>query len=195
MQPHPSSAPRRWGFAPVAAAFASAFLSGCASAPSAGDAADPGPPPAIAAPASAAVERPSPVPVTRQGRYTLVEVGAETGQRDLLMQVMNVTLPSAEGSTVQDGLQYLLRQSGYRLCPPDADSATLYALPLPAAHVRLGPITLRDALQTMAGSAWALSVDDTKRVICFQRTGTGAADAASAAANEPAPLPKGQQPW
>lgn len=192
MQPHPSSEQCRWGFAPVAAAVVSALLGGCASAP---PAADSGPPPTAAAPTSAAAEQPSPVPVTRRGRYTLVEIGAELGQRDLLMQVMDVTLPSADGFTVQDGLQYLLRQSGYRLCPADEDSATLYALPLPAAHVRLGPITLRDALQTMAGSAWALSVDDTARVVCFHRTAVGAGGTASDAANGPAPLPRETQPW
>lgn len=189
MQPHPSPDPRRWGFAPVAAVVASALLGGCANAPPTADAADPSPPPSVVSPARAAAEQPSPVPVTRQGRYTLVEIGAEAGQRDLLMQVMNVTLPSPDGTTVLDGLQYLLRQSGYRLCPPDADSATLYALPLPAAHVRLGPITLRDALQTMAGSTWVLSVDEATRVVCFHRAG------ASAAAIDPASLPKEKQPW
>ncbi|MDQ7759017.1 PilL N-terminal domain-containing protein [Xanthomonas sontii] len=189
MQPHPSPAPRRWGFAPVAAAVASVLLGGCAGELPAYEAAAPSPAPTASAPAGVDADRPSPVPVTRQGRYTLVELGAEAGQRDLLMQVINVTQPSAEGATVQDGLQYLLRQSGYRLCPPDADSSTLYALPLPAAHVRLGPITLRDALQTMAGDAWALSVDDTARMVCFHRSG------ASAAAIEPAWLPKEKQPW
>ena len=52
-----------------------------------------------------------------------------------------------------------------------AEAATLYALPLPAAHLRLGPLMLRDALLTLAGPAWELSVDDLTRQVCFSRHG------------------------
>jgi hypothetical protein len=44
----------------------------------------------------------------------------------------------------------------------------LYALPLPAAHLHLGPMTLRDALLTLAGPAWELHADDRARQICFR---------------------------
>ena len=44
-------------------------------------------------------------------------------------------------------------------------------LPLPAAHLHLGPMTLRDALLTLAGSAWELHADDRARQICFDRPG------------------------
>ena len=32
-----------------------------------------------------------------------------------------------------------------------------------------GPLVLRDALLTLAGPAWDLSVDDAARQVCFQR--------------------------
>ena len=47
----------------------------------------------------------------------------------------------------------------------------LYALPLPAVHLHLGPMTLRDALLTLAGPAWELHADDRARQICFERPG------------------------
>ena len=48
-----------------------------------------------------------------------------------------------------------------------AEAAALYDLPLPAAHLQLGPLFLRDALLTLAGPAWELQVDDTTRRVCF----------------------------
>nr|WP_122878123.1 PilL N-terminal domain-containing protein [Burkholderia pseudomallei] len=109
-----------------------------------------------------------PVPVVRYGRYALIELIPEDGQRDLMQQVIDLTIPSVSQATVGDALHYVLRRSGYRLCEARADTtAVLYALPLPAAHEHLGPITLRDALQLLAGSRWTLHVDDATREVCF----------------------------
>lgn len=106
---------------------------------------------------------------SRQGRFALVELEPAVGQRDLLQQIVETDAPNSLHATVGDGLHHLLARSGYRLCESDA-AATLYALPLPAAHFHLGPMTLRDALSTLAGSAWKLSVDEVARVVCFSRT-------------------------
>lgn len=108
------------------------------------------------------------VPVVRRGRYTLVELVPGSAQRDLMRQVVEVSIPSSLDATVGDGLRHVLRRSGYRLCA-SSDAAALYALPLPAAHLHLGPLMLRDALLTIAGPAWDLSVDDVGRVVCFAR--------------------------
>ncbi|KIP19555.1 putative pilL protein [Burkholderia sp. MSHR3999] len=92
----------------------------------------------------------------------------DDGQRDLMQQVIDLTIPFAANATVGDALHYVLRHSGYRLCDERADTtAVLYALPLPAAHEHLGPITLRDALQRLAGPRWTLLVDDETREVCF----------------------------
>ncbi|WWL67630.1 PilL N-terminal domain-containing protein [Burkholderia pseudomallei] len=108
------------------------------------------------------------VPVVRYGRYTLIELTPDDGQSDLMQQVIDLTVPSAANSTVGDALHYVLRRSGYRLCDERADTtAVLYALPLPAAHEHLGPITLRDALQLLVGPRWTLHVDDETREVCF----------------------------
>ncbi|MBG7338531.1 PilL N-terminal domain-containing protein [Pseudomonas aeruginosa] len=108
------------------------------------------------------------VPVTRYGRYTLVELAPTAAQHDLLLQVVDVDIPGTLGATVGDALRHLVLRSGYRLC--DEQSADLLALPLPAAHYRLGPVLLRDALLTLAGPAWDLQVDDGERKVCFIRS-------------------------
>lgn len=61
----------------------------------------------------------------------------------------------------------MLLRSGYTLCEAGSDVAVLHDLPLPAAHLQLGPLFLRDALLTLAGPAWELHVDDVARRVCF----------------------------
>lgn len=111
-----------------------------------------------------------PIPVVRYGRYTLVELGANASQRDLLQQVIDIVLPDIANPTVGDAMHYVLLRSGYQPCASDVEAAPLYALPLPAADLHLGPMTLRDALQTLAGPAWRLQVDETTRRVCFTAT-------------------------
>lgn len=108
------------------------------------------------------------VPVVRYGRYTLAELRPEVAQRDLSQQVVEVAMPVQLSATVGDGIRYLLQRTGFSLCHSD-EVAALYALPLPAAHLHLGPETLRDALQTMAGPAWQLTLDEAMRQVCFVR--------------------------
>ena len=128
------------------------------------------------APASALSDTPlarSPAPepvqdllVVRQGRYTLVEQGPELAQRNLMRQVVDVSIPAGADHTVGEALRYMLIRSGFSLCETQ-EAAQLYALPLPAAHLRLGPLPLHDALQTLAGPAWTLRVDSLARRVCF----------------------------
>jgi type IV pili sensor histidine kinase/response regulator len=120
------------------------------------------------APAAAADEAPQPIPVIRQGRYTLVELAPEAAQRHPMRQIVDVSIPPTRDSTVGEALRHVLQRSGYRLCD-DRDTAVLAALPLPASHLRLGPMTLRHALETLAGPAWALSVDEVFRRVWFTR--------------------------
>lgn len=107
------------------------------------------------------------VPVARYSRYTLVELSPQAAQHNLLLHVVDVSMPATLHATVGDGLRYVLQRSGYSLCEGNAEAAALYDLPLPAAHLQLGPIFLRDALLTLAGPAWELQVDDRARQVCF----------------------------
>lgn len=125
------------------------------------------------------------IPVQRYGRYTLVELDASAAKQDLLLQVIDIDLPGTLSASVEDGLHYVLLRSGYRLCERTAEIAALFDLPLPAAHLRLGPIVLRDALQMLAGPAWTLQTDEQLRQVCFipvnKRANTTALELTSAA--------------
>lgn len=124
----------------------------------------------------------NPVPVIRYGRYTLVELVPEIPQRDLMRQVIDVSIPSDANASVGDAMRYILLHSGYRLCDATVGPQVLFTSPLPAAHRHLGPLLLRDALLILAGPAWDLSVDDYNREVCLhhhRRPAAGASDAPS----------------
>ena len=171
--------PRLLGLAVLSAVMAEAILlSGCATsaAPPTSALAEDAPALRDALPVPATIN-PDPAassdltPVVRYGRYTLVELVPEPAQRDLMRQVVEVVIPPSLDTNVGDALRHVLRRSGYRLCDT-ADATALYALPLPAAHLHLGPLMLRDALLTLAGPAWDVSVDDGARQVCFMRHAT-----------------------
>jgi conjugative transfer region protein, TIGR03748 family len=105
----------------------------------------------------------------RYGRYTLVSTEPTMEQRDLLAQIIDVSIPSSLNPSVLDALQYVLQRSGYSLCPVTASVRVLFTRPLPAAHYRLGPISLRRALQVLAGPAWQLTTDEVSRSVCFEQ--------------------------
>jgi len=133
------------------------------------------------------------IPVVRQGRYTLAELAPTAAQRDLLLQVVEVALPQGVQATVGDGLRHVLKRSGWWLCEGTAAIAELDTLPLPAAHRVLGPMMLRDALLTLAGSAWELRVDERARRVCFVALGDAPDDAQDVEAVQTFPL-AGAQP-
>ncbi|WP_127171985.1 PilL N-terminal domain-containing protein [Xanthomonas euvesicatoria] len=112
------------------------------------------------------------IPVIRYGRYTLVELSPGSAQRDLLLQVIDVRMPDEARASVGDGLRHVLNRSGYQMCETGSAALELYPLPMPAAHLQLGPMTLRDALLTLAGPAWDVEVNDSTRQVCFVRPGT-----------------------
>ncbi|NKF28151.1 pili assembly chaperone [Pseudomonas sp. BGM005] len=105
----------------------------------------------------------------RYGRYTLVSTEPTAEQRDLLAQIIDVSIPSNLSPSVQEAMHYVLQRSGYSLCPATEPVKVLFTRPLPAAHYRLGPISLRNALQVLAGPAWQLTIDEVSRSVCFER--------------------------
>lgn len=122
----------------------------------------------------------------RTGRYQLVPLIPMSGQRDLLMQTVSIDLPQSMHLTVRDGLQHVLRDSGLRLCPRQASSG-FFSSPLPAVHRELGPSTLSNALQVLAGPAWRLHVNFADRAVCFTRRGHSATAAAAASGGTAVP--------
>ncbi|QIQ22158.1 PFGI-1 class ICE element type IV pilus protein PilL2 [Zophobihabitans entericus] len=110
------------------------------------------------------------IPVVRYGRYTLIELMPTKNQTHLLEQVIDVTIPSNNEkpyTSVKDAVQYVLLHSGYQLCPSIELNERLSKLPLPASHIHLGPLTLKDTLSTLVGSAYVLKVEESTRTVCF----------------------------
>ncbi|MBN5587161.1 pilus assembly protein PilL, partial [Pseudomonas aeruginosa] len=82
--------------------------------------------------------QPEKEPVVRYGRYTLVSTQPDAGQRDLMAQIIDVTIPSSMNPSVKDAMQYVMSRSGYSLCPAEAGHVNiLYTRPLPAAQYKL----------------------------------------------------------
>ncbi|KPX40528.1 PilL N-terminal domain-containing protein [Pseudomonas ficuserectae] len=114
----------------------------------------------------------APEPVVRYGRYTLVSTDPKADQQDLLSQIVDVTVPDSLNPSVHDAMSYVLKRSGYGLCSGSGDVKILYTRPLPASQYHLGPMTLRNTVQVLAGPAWQVEVDEVSRSICFvQRPG------------------------
>ncbi len=112
--------------------------------------------------------QPEKEPVVRYGRYTLVSTQPDAGQRDLMAQIIDVTIPSSMNPSVKDAMQYVMSRSGYSLCSAEAGHVNiLYTRPLPAAQYKLGPMTLRNTLQVLSGPAWQVKVDEVARQVCF----------------------------
>lgn len=105
------------------------------------------------------------------GRYSLLAATPTEAQAKLLAARMTVRFPGRI-QTVGEAVRYLLQRSGYRLASLESigpDTVTLFALPLPAVHRNLGPMTLRDALATLAGPLFHLVQDPVHRLVSFER--------------------------
>jgi len=108
------------------------------------------------------------------GRYSLITATPTQAQAALLAATMTVRFPERI-QTVGEAVPYLLQRSGYRLATTESigpDTVALFALPLPAVHRNLGPMTLRDALAILAGPAFHLVQDPVHRLITFERCAT-----------------------
>ena len=104
------------------------------------------------------------------GRYSTQPLMATAAQADLLSTTITLTFP-ARVYTVGEAVQYLLQRSGYRLAAEaviEPATADLLALPLPAVHRSLGPMTLMQALETLAGPVFHLIHDPVHRLISFE---------------------------
>jgi len=108
------------------------------------------------------------------GRYSVIATVPTEAQSDLLATTLTIRFMERI-QTLGESVQYLLQRSGYRLAAPESigpDTVALFALPLPAVHRSLGPMTLRDALETLAGPAFYLVQDPVHRLITFERCAT-----------------------
>ena len=104
------------------------------------------------------------------GRYSLLSAEPTDAQTDLLATTVTVHFP-AQVQSVGESVRYLLRHSGYQLAETAAlapETLDLLSLPLPSVHRQLGPMPLRRALETLAGSTFDLVQDPVHRLVAFE---------------------------
>ncbi|MCP3869205.1 MAG: pili assembly chaperone [Gammaproteobacteria bacterium] len=102
---------------------------------------------------------------------TSLNLQADDAQADLLATTLTIRFPKRI-QILGEAVRYLLQRSGYRLAKVESigpDEVNLFALPLPAVHRSLGPMTLRDALRTLVGPTFHLVQDPVHRLITFER--------------------------
>lgn len=104
------------------------------------------------------------------GRY-LTATNAPTPEQAQPLQVtVQMDFPS-DIRHVGAALAYLLQHSGYRLQDTkQADPAmrVLLTRPLPEVHREIGPLSLENALTTLAGPTWRLVIDPAIREISYE---------------------------
>ena len=104
------------------------------------------------------------------GRYSMLSATPTRAQADLLATTITIQFPGRV-ITIGEAIHYLLQRSGFRLADPVAMSAetmAMLALPLPAVHRSLGPITLRQVLETLVGPVFRLVQDPVHRLVSFE---------------------------
>lgn len=121
----------------------------------------------------------------RLDRYTLQKQSARPEQIDLLSVLVETEFPSPVDS-VGSAIDYLLDRSGYRRIAIEESAASM-ELPLPEVHRKIGPLSLRDAMTTLAGPALELRENIEERVVWFEK------GVQLAASSDPVPPDQGEQ--
>lgn len=103
-------------------------------------------------------------------RYSAVKPEPTTGQEVPLLTLVTIKYPR-QVNTVGQAISYTLKRSGYRMAPQhahDPKMKVLIKLPLPEVHRQLGPMTVKQVLNTLSGSAFMLVTDPVHRYISFE---------------------------
>lgn len=103
----------------------------------------------------------------RTDRYTLVSIDTKPEQMSPLLSVVDIQF-SKNIQTIGGALTELLEGSGYQWDMSKERNDALGTLPLPVVVRQIGPVRLRDALITIAGTAWHLKVDEVNRQVWFE---------------------------
>ena len=103
-------------------------------------------------------------------RYSVQLTGATKAQKDPLQAVIKQLRFSGKVKTVGVAILTVLENSGYRVSYKHLEPKVkdLYRLPLPAIQRNMGPLTIEQALTTLAGEPWILVVDREHRLVSFQ---------------------------
>ena len=104
------------------------------------------------------------------GRYTAAATGPTDAQREPLQAVVSIEF-KRDVATIGAAVRTLLADTGYELADVLYWEPELFALHerlLPAVQRTLGPMTVLDALQTLAGPAFRVIVDPIHRLVLLE---------------------------
>ena len=105
----------------------------------------------------------------RVGRYLTVNSSAQTAERTPLSQTFMLRFPGTI-QTVGQAMGYLLSNTGYRLLPvkyQSTDVKDLFAQSLPMSDRKMGPMSVQQALLTLAGPAYLMLLDPKHSYVSF----------------------------
>ena len=105
----------------------------------------------------------------RAGRYLIVKTGPDTAEAEPLRAIKLIQIPS-HINDVYGALEHLLRETGYTINPQSSEAKQIFSsLSLPAVHREMGPMTINEALHTLIGPTWSLTIDDQLRSILIDQ--------------------------
>lgn len=110
------------------------------------------------------------IEIMQTGRYSQTKNIPPVDQLNPLKVVIKTRIPQSVVS-VRQAVEFLLARSGYQLADQSIlseESLSLLSLPLPSVQREIGPMTLDQALRTLAGEAFELVVDPVHRKIGFE---------------------------
>jgi type IV pili sensor histidine kinase/response regulator len=108
--------------------------------------------------------------VVQTGRYTAVYAVPTDAQRDPLQTIVTVSFPK-DIETVGQAVNYLLVDTGYSISDAlywDVEVFELVRHPLPAIQRELGPLTILDAIWTIVGPAFTVSINAIDRSVAVE---------------------------
>ena len=109
--------------------------------------------------------------ITAVSRYTTVKNQASRAQVNPLLMTIQTRFPQSV-QTVGDAMNYVFRYSGFSLVDEDQMDASVVQMlkqPLPIVDRQLGPMTLQDSLETLAGKhVFKLTQDPLHRKLSFE---------------------------
>lgn len=111
----------------------------------------------------------SPNQQTQVGRYLILANKPLPEQKDLMLQTVQVRFPP-DVKTVGEAIQYILLPSGYTLAAGNKLSLEvlkMFSFGLPLVDRNFGPMTLQEALKTLAGDSFVLRIDRENRQVSF----------------------------
>ena len=109
--------------------------------------------------------------ITEISRYTTVRNQATRAQINPLLMVVQTHFPQSV-QTVGEAMAYILQYSGYSLVDQslmDENVRQMLSQPLPMIDRNLGPVTLQEALEVLAGKhVFRLTQDPLHRKVSFE---------------------------